>query len=83
MIYQKAGINNTKLTVHPGLKSKFDISIEGKLLNFIIISIKVRLPITAWPLVREFDKLTSEVIKDNVHIRYTHAYRFFKKMDIL
>ncbi len=32
MIYQIAGINNTKLTVHPGPNSKFE-KVEDELLN--------------------------------------------------
>ena len=75
MIYQKAGINNTKLTVHPRPKLKFD-NVEDQIINFNNFNIKARLPITVWSLVREFDKLAPETIKDNVHTKYTRVYRF-------
>ena len=78
MIYQKAGINNAKLTVHPGPKQKYE-NVEDELLNFINFNIKARLPITLWSLVREFDKLAPKTIKDNEHTKYTRVYRFLKK----
>ena len=44
MIYQTAGINNTKLTVHPGPKSKFEIVEEG-LLNLLILILRPEYPL--------------------------------------
>ena len=78
MIYQTVGINNTKLTVHPGPKSKFE-KVEDGLLHFINFKIKARIPITVWSLVREFDKLAPETIKDNEQTKYTRVYIFLKK----
>ena len=43
-IYEMVEINNSKFTIHPGKKSKFEC-VEEKLLNFINFNIKVKLSI--------------------------------------
>ena len=81
-IYEKAQLNNTKFTIHPGRKSKFE-SIEEELLNFINFNIKAKLPIIVWSLVRQMDRIDPEQIKDNEHTKYMRIYRFIKKMVLL
>lgn len=74
-IYEKAQINYSKFTIHPGRKPKFEF-VEEELLNFINFNIKAKLPITVWSLVRHLDKIDPEQIKDNEHTKYMSVYRF-------
>ena len=76
-IYEMVEINNSKFTIHPGRKSKFEC-VEEKLLNFIDFNIKAKLPITVWSLVKKLDKIDLEQIKDN-DTKYMRVYRLLKK----
>ena len=57
-------MNNTKFTIHPGRKSKFE-SIEEELLNSIILITKQNYLLQY--LVRHMDRIDPEQIKDNEH----------------
>ena len=66
------------LILHKGKKTKYE-EIKEKLLEYIIININVKNPLTIWSVVSYYDKFLLESSGGNYKAKYHRIYRFIKK----